>query len=112
NAVSARRHHLGARIGPFLPWLDQPQTPQAEIRHGAGGGADILAKLRLHQHDDGAAGVDPALAMVGSCAGHCLTSGFGPAWGPNLLPRLWEDAPAQPCSGASAAACETAAPAP
>ena len=49
DAAGAGRHHARFVIGPALPRLDQAQPRQAEIRHGAGGGADIFAKLRLDQ---------------------------------------------------------------
>ena len=52
NAVGARRHHARLVVGPGLPRRDQAQPRQAEIRHGARGGADILAELRLDQDDD------------------------------------------------------------
>ena len=53
DAVGASRHHRRLVVWPALPRLDQAQPRQAEIRHGARRGADILAKLRLDQHDDG-----------------------------------------------------------
>ena len=38
-------------VGPAVARLDQPEIGQAEIRHGAGGKADILAELRLDEDD-------------------------------------------------------------
>src|SRR5690606_7957117 len=54
----ARGQHLGAVVGPFEFGRDQPQLRQAEILHGAGGGARIFAHLGVGQHDGGRNGRD------------------------------------------------------
>ena len=63
-------------FGQALPRRHQPQPRQAEIRHGARGGADILAELRLDQNDDRAGRRGPFLRVVGSGSGHrsCLSA--------------------------------------
>ena len=64
DAVGAGGRHPGARVGPAVARLDQAQPRQAEIRHGARGGADVVAQLRLDQDDDRAR---PALPRSWSC---------------------------------------------
>ncbi len=66
-------HHVGARGGaagmdvrPGVARPDEPQPGQAEIRHGARRGADVLAELRLDQHDDRSVDGGPFLGVVGS----------------------------------------------
>src|SRR5262249_36777139 len=54
----------GARVWPAVAWLDQAQSRQAEIGHGARGRADIVAELRLDQNHDWPA-LDPGLGLVG-----------------------------------------------
>src|ERR1700721_68519 len=39
-------------VGPAVARLDEAQARQAEIGHGARRRADVLAELRLDQHDD------------------------------------------------------------
>ena len=75
DAVGAGRHHARLVVRPALPRLDQPQPRQAEIGHGAGGGADILAKLRLDQDHDRAGRLDPGLGLVGAGAWHAVLLG-------------------------------------
>ena len=75
DAVGAGRHHPRLVVRPGLPRPDQPQPRQAEIRHGAGGGADILAKLRLDQDDDRAGPLAPILGLVGAGAWHAVLLG-------------------------------------
>ena len=75
NAVGAGRHHARLVVGPRLARLDDPQPRQAEIRHGAGGSADIFAELRLDQHHDRPGRLDPAFGLVGAGAWHAVLLG-------------------------------------
>ena len=75
DAVGAGRHHARLVVGPDLPRLDDPQPRQAEIRHGAGGRADILAELRLDQDHHRPGRLDPALGLVGAGAWHAVLLG-------------------------------------
>ena len=74
NTVSAGRHHHRFVVRPALPRLDQTQPFQTEIRHGARGSADIFAKLRFDQHDDGRRPCAPSLGLVGAGARHARSS--------------------------------------
>ena len=87
DAVGAGRHHARLVVRPGLPRPHQPQPRQAEIRHGAGHGADILAKLRLDQDHDRAGAFAPMLGLVGSCPGHC-SSASGIANSPEKRQRI------------------------
>src|SRR5262249_51764088 len=80
------RHHARFVIGPALPRIDEPQLRQAEIRHGAGGGADILAELRLDQDHDRAAAGAPIPGAVGACSGHRVSKRFWGCSGPQSRP--------------------------
>ena len=51
--------------GPAVARPHQPKIIETAIQHGARGGADILAELRLHQNDRGTSG-HRRPAMVGS----------------------------------------------
>jgi hypothetical protein len=53
-----------------LQRLDQSQARQAEIGHGARGGANILSHLRLDQHHHRGGLLDPALGLVGAGPRH------------------------------------------
>ena len=70
DAVGARGHDHRLAVGPGAARLDEAQPRQPEIPHGARRRADILAELRLDQHDHRAGGVRPVLGLVGSGAGH------------------------------------------
>ena len=60
-------------IGPAVARVDDAQTRQGEIAHGAGRHADILAELRLDQNDDGAGEVEACFGPVGARSGHHFT---------------------------------------
>jgi hypothetical protein len=66
-------------IGPGIARQHQPQPPEAEIRHSPRRSADILAKLRFHQHHDRPAERAPLSGMVGSGSRHSLLGGATPA---------------------------------
>jgi hypothetical protein len=53
NVRRARGRLADALLGPAVLRVDEAQLRQPEIRHGAGGHADILGKLRLHQDHRG-----------------------------------------------------------
>ena len=54
DVVGAGGGAAGMDVRPAVARLDEAQPGQAEIAHGAGAHADVLAELRLDQHDDGA----------------------------------------------------------
>jgi hypothetical protein len=70
HPARSSRHHAGFVIGPALPRLHETQLRQAEIRHGASGSADILAKLWFDQDHNRAAAGAPIPGPVGACSGH------------------------------------------
>ena len=70
NAVGAGRHHARLVVRPALPRRYQPKPRQAEIRHGARSGTDILAELRLDQDDDRPGPFLPFLRLIGPGARH------------------------------------------
>ncbi len=72
DAVGPRRRAVGLDVRPAVARLHQPQPPQPEIGHAAGGRADVLPELRLDQDDDRAGGGNPVPGLVGSCAWHGL----------------------------------------
>ena len=71
NVIGPGRRALRRHVRPTVARLHQPQPPQAEIAHGAGGHADVLAELRLHQDHDGSIGLGGRFGLVG--ARHRLT---------------------------------------
>ncbi len=75
DPAGAGRHDTGLLVWPALPWFDEPQARQAEIRHGARGSADILAELRLDQDDHRSWRRAPALGLVGAGARHAVLLG-------------------------------------
>ena len=75
--AGAVEHMIGAARGgarllvrPALARIDEAEIDEAEIRHGARCRADILAELRLDQHDCRA--VAP-LGRLGIRHGRCLS---------------------------------------
>ena len=96
DAISAGRHHARLVIGPALPRLDDAQPRQAEIRHGAGGGADIFAELRLDQDDDRPGRRDPGSCVLSVPAPGMQCSSAGNALKSQPLPKPagWRQAPA------------------
>jgi hypothetical protein len=49
NGAGGGGERLG--VGPAVARLNDAQLAQTEIGHGPGGGADILAKLRIDEND-------------------------------------------------------------
>ncbi len=70
NAVGAGGGAPRLQARPAVARVDEAQPRQPEIGHHARGGADVLAELRLDQHDDRAGDLRPVLGPVGSRAGH------------------------------------------
>ena len=70
HAIGAGSGAARMNIGPAVARIDQPQSSETEIGHGAGRGTDILAELRLDQHHDRTWRLDPVPGLVGAGAGH------------------------------------------
>lgn len=68
--MGAGRGRPRARAEKILARVDDPQALEAEIRHGARRGADVLGKLRLDQDHDGAGDARPDFRLVGSGSWH------------------------------------------
>ena len=70
KAPGAGGRALRAAIGPAVARIDDAQAREREIAHGARRHADILAKLRLNQNDDGPGQIEAGLGLVGARTGH------------------------------------------
>jgi hypothetical protein len=70
DAVGARGHLAGLRVGPGLARPDQSKPPQPEIGHGARRRPDVLAELRLDQDHDRSGLLNPRPGLVGPGAWH------------------------------------------
>ena len=66
NMVGAGGRALGGDVRPAVARVDDAKPRQREIPHGARGHADVLAKLRLDQNDDGAWEVEGCFGLVGA----------------------------------------------
>ena len=53
DMIGAGGRAPGVNVRPAVARIDDPQTRQPEIAHGARGHADVLAELRLDQNHDG-----------------------------------------------------------
>src|SRR5690606_31024173 len=62
--VRARSRRPGGRIRPAVAWGDEAEFGQAEIEHRSRRLADILAKLRADEDDDGGRQFSPASATA------------------------------------------------
>src|SRR5690606_2255823 len=51
DEIRARGRGTGFFVWPAVAWIDQAQIVEPEVRHGAGGHADVVRKLRPHQDE-------------------------------------------------------------
>ena len=66
DVVGAGGRALRGDVRPAVARIDDAKPRKREIPHRARGHADVLAKLRLDQNDDGAWEVEGCFGLVGA----------------------------------------------